>query len=125
MARTTTETMGVCERVLEFIRTNQNKIAATGLDPAALQSALEADLSVFRQEESQQETLKATLREQTTKTRASKRKADKKSSDTIRVLAGALGSDTELGKQVQRLSSDIRRDDSPAADSSGNTPASG
>ena len=76
MARTTTETMGVCERVLEFIRTNQNKIAATGLDPAALQSALEADLSVFRQDESQQETLKATLREQTTKTRTSKRKAD-------------------------------------------------
>ena len=40
MARTTTETIRVCERVLEFVRTNKSKTAAKKLNAAALHSDL-------------------------------------------------------------------------------------
>jgi hypothetical protein len=123
MARTTTETMGLCERVLEFIRTNRAALENAGISAAILENGLQADHQEFVQEEVIQENMKAALREQTAKVTAAKNKADKKAADSLRIVAGALGSSSELGKQAAQLSSSLRRPRTRA--SAPKSPASG
>lgn len=106
---TTTEVLGFCTSVSQAMTAHAAELLAKGLTVTALITELDGQKSTAATKDSEQETLKSQLRIKTAETDLALDIAYNSASTKLDAMVGALGKTSELGKQLARLRSDIRR----------------
>jgi hypothetical protein len=112
MAMTTTEVIGFCDGVTEFMQNNKAALAAKGLNVDNWVTELGTQKGDAVTKNDQQEAFKAQLRTKTDDTQAALKTAYDSASTKLDGCIGSMGKTSELGKQAARLRSSIRRDNS-------------
>lgn len=118
MAISMTETFGLCENVLQFLRANQADLRAKGLEVAGLITELEAQSADAVAKNEEQERLKASLSRKTAETVAAVDLCYTSASTKLDAVIGVLGKTTELGKRAAAMRSGIRRGPNPTPEKS-------
>ena len=106
---TTTEVLGFCTSVGQAMTTHKALLLTKKLDVADWQTELADEQETAAEADSAQETLKANLKVQTEATAAALDAAYASASTKLDAMIGAVGKTSELGKQLARLRSSIRR----------------
>ena len=106
-AMTTTEVVGFCDNLIEFMEKNQAAVEAAGVGVAAWK----ADLGKLKQaavsKNAEQEAIKAQLKAKTIETKAALDAAYNGASSKLDALIGALGKGTPIAKQAAKLRSGV------------------
>ena len=110
---TTTEVLGFCTSVGQAMTTHKALLLTKKLDITDLKTELAAEQQTAVEADSAQETLKANLKVQTEATAAALDAAYASASTKLDAMIGAVGKTSELGKQLARLRSSIRRGPNP------------
>lgn len=110
---TTTEVLGFCTSVNQALTTHSATLLAKGLTVTGLITELDTQKAAAAARDSEQETLKAQLRVKTEETALALDTAYNSASTKLDAMIGAVGKTTELGKQLARLRSEIRRGPNP------------
>ncbi len=110
---TTTEVLGFCTSVGQAMTTHKALLLTKKLDITDLKTELAAEQQTAAEADSAQETLKASLKVQTEATAAALDAAYTSASTKLDAMIGAVGKTSELGKQLARLRSSIRRGPPP------------
>jgi hypothetical protein len=104
---TTTEVVGFCDNLLEFMDKNQAAVEAAGVTV----TAWKIELGKLKQDavakNAEQEALKAQLRVKTAETKAALNTAYTGASSKLDAMIGALGKGTPLAKQAAKLRSSV------------------
>lgn len=108
-SRTTTEVLGFSDDVIGFMKQNQAALLAKGVDVTAWITGLQTERDNAATQNVRQESLKATLKTQTTITENALNTAWNSSSTKLDACVGALGKTTDLGQAGAKLRSKIRR----------------
>jgi hypothetical protein len=108
MPISTTEVIGFCETMIEFMKSNQESLKQAGLDVSAWISEVDGKKQSAVKSNDEQEAMKAKLKEKTKETDAAKKIAYDTASSKLDALIGTIGKTTELGKQAAKLRSKIR-----------------
>jgi hypothetical protein len=109
MALTSTETLGFCDAVVEFMTNNQATLLAKGLNVTAWITELGTQKETAVTKNDEQEALKAALRTKTVETDTAFSAAYDSASTRLDAMIGVLGKTTPEGQQAARIRSDIRR----------------
>jgi hypothetical protein len=104
---TTTEVVGFCDNLVEFMDKNQAAIQAAGISIDAWKTELGALKQAAVAKNAEQETLKAQLKAATKETKAALDAAYGGASSRLDAMIGALGKGTPLAKQAARLRSGV------------------
>lgn len=104
---TTTEVLGFCDNLFEFMKQNEKIVTGAGISLTAWQAEVDALKQVAVARNAEQETLKRQLGEKTAETEAALDAAYRNASTKLDALVGALGKTTPLGKQAAKLRSDV------------------
>jgi hypothetical protein len=108
MAMTNTETIGFCESLVEFMKTNLTTLQSSGLNVESWITEVGNLKSQAVTDNNEQEALKARLREKTKVTEISVKTAYNTASTRLDAIIGTLGKTTELGKQAAKIRSRIK-----------------
>lgn len=108
MPLSTTEKIGFCEAVIDFMQKNQTDLEAKGLKVDGWVNDLAAQKSAAVTQNNEQEALKAKLREKTALSTAALGTLYMNVSSKLDAVIGTLGKNTELAVQAKRLRSKIR-----------------
>ncbi len=106
---TTTEVLGFCTSVGQAMDTHKALLLTKKLDVADWITELDDERKAAAKADSDQEKLKADLKKQTVDTDAALNDAYDSASTKLDAIIGAVGKTTDLGVQLARLRSDIRR----------------
>jgi hypothetical protein len=97
MAMTDNETIGFCESLVEFMKTNMTTLQSSGLNVESWITEVGNLKSQAVTDNNEQEALKARLREKTKVTEMSVKTAYNTASTRLDAIIGTLGKTTELG----------------------------
>ena len=103
----TTEVLGFCENVLQFMKDNQPALENGGLTMTKWLTELGAQAETAVEANAKQEALKAELKTQTAVTETALEEAYKSASGKLDAMIGTLGKGTPLAQQASRLRSDV------------------
>jgi len=106
---TTTEVLGFCTSVGQAMDTHKALLLTKKLDVTDLITELDDQKKAAAKADSDQEDLKRLLKKQTTATETALNAAYDSASTKLDAVIGAVGKTTELGEQLARLRSAIRR----------------
>jgi hypothetical protein len=104
---TTTEVIGFCDQVIEFVAKNQAAIEAKGINVGAWMADIGALKQTAVERDAEQETLKAQLKAKTAETKAALNAAYAETSTRLDAMIGALGKGTPLAKQAAKIRSGV------------------
>jgi len=104
---TTTEVLGFCENVLQFMKDNQSALEDCGLTMTKWLTELGGLAQTAVEQNGKQEQLKAELKTQSDATDMALDAAYKSASTKLDAMIGTLGKGTPLAKQAARLRSDV------------------
>jgi hypothetical protein len=105
---TTTETIGFCESVIEFMKSNKTALLESGVNVDPWIDDIEKAKSDAVKNNDEQEAMKAKLKEKTKITNDSMKKAYDDSSTKLDAIIGTLGKTTEMGKQAAKIRSKVK-----------------
>ena len=106
-AMTTTEVVGFCDNLLEFMEQNRTAVEAAGVGVIAWKTELEQLKQDAVSKNAEQEALKTQLKIKTQETKAALDTAYSGASSKLDALIGALGKGTPLAKQAAKLRSGV------------------
>ncbi|MEK6794605.1 MAG: hypothetical protein AABZ39_07505 [Spirochaetota bacterium] len=108
MPLSTTEKIGFCEAVIDFMQKNQTDLDAKGLKVDGWIKELAAQKSDAVTQNNEQEAMKAKQREKTTLSTSALVALYENVSSKLDAVIGTLGKKSELAVQAKRLRSKIR-----------------
>ena len=118
---TATEVLGFCTSSWQAMDTHKALLLTKKLDVTDLITELDTEKKAAGKADSDQENLKRLLKTQTTATETALTTAYDSASTKLDAMIGAVGKTTELGEQLARLRSAIRRGpNSPATAATSN-----
>lgn len=103
------ELFGAVVKLKEFINTNSAALAAKGVTPATMATALDTNQQNCVTAENTQEAAKGTLKTATTNYEQTAQGLFDLMTSLIDVAAGALGKKTALGKQAQNIRKQLNK----------------
>ncbi len=106
---TFTEKLGLIEEVLKFQESNAELLKSAGYDAVARAGSLKQKRDIMVAENEKQERMKAEAKEQTKKVRIAEQDAYTTASGDLDAMAGVLGKDKEISKQIKKLRSKIKK----------------
>jgi len=108
-AMSTTEVIGFCDNLLQFMQDNQAALQAAGVNVTGWLTELNAQKQAAVAANAEQEKLKADLKAKTAQTKAALDLAYQNASGKLDAMMGVLGKGTPLAKQVARLRSGVAK----------------